>query len=141
MEVKYNDEELKVIENNEGTLVPSEIKDRVITIGLKVNDTSKLNIFLEQLLSNQEVKDAIGAECVHVDFKSPISYDILDNLGNSLNEVIDAIKGNIGSLDSVRNFISAIVSDTLVNGPNEAEEAPAPIKEEDNIDIKEESDV
>lgn len=141
MEVKYNDEELKVIENNEGTLVPSEIKDRVITIGLKVNDTSKLNIFLEQLLSNQKVKNSIGAECVHVDFRSPISYDILDNLGNSLNEVIDAIKGNIGSLDSVRNFISAIVSDTLVNGPNEAEEAPAPIKEEDNIDIKEESDV
>lgn len=141
MEVKYNDEELKIIENNEGTLVPSEIKDRVITIGLKVNDTSKLNVFLEQLLSNQEVKDVIGVECVHVDYRSPISYDILDNLGNSLNEVIDAIKGNIGSLDSVRNFISAIVSDTLVNGPNEAEEAPAPIKEEDNIDIKEESDV
>lgn len=141
MEVKYNDEELKTIENNGGTLVPPEIKDRVITLGFKVNDTSKLSIFLDQILSNQEVKDAIGVECVHADFRSPISYDILDNLGNSLNEVINAIKGNIGSLDSVRNFISAIVSDTLVNDPNEAEEAPVPIKEEDNIDIKEESDV
>lgn len=141
MEIKYNDKEIEAMDNGGGYLLPPTAQDKIITIGIKINDLPKFNTFLEQFLIKEEVKNSIGAECVHVDFRSPISYDILDNLGNSLNEVIDAIKGNIGSLDSVRNFISAIVSDTLVNGPNEAEEAPAPIKEEDNTDIKEESDV
>ena len=112
-----------------GYLLPPTTQDKIITIGLKINDLPKFNTFLEQFLIKEEVKNSIGAECVHVDFRSPISYDILDNLGNSLNEVIDAIKGNIGSLDSVRNFISAIVSDTLVNGSTE--ESPVPVEEND----------
>lgn len=120
--------------NDMGTnLVPSEVKDKIITIGLKVNNVDNFNNFLLNLLNDEKFKEAMGAECVHIDFKSPISYEILENFSNSFNETIQECNRNINNLNMLYNFISAIASDTLINGPNETE-APVPIEN----DIKEE---
>ena len=74
-EEKLIDERSLVNENSEDIIVPVELQGQVITMGLQISDVHKFNMFLDQYIKDEKIRDQIGASVVHVDFREPIRYE------------------------------------------------------------------
>ena len=141
MDIVFNEEELKLIDDRReqvsppGGYIPEDRKDKIITIGLKISDVYKFDLFMEKFLADNNIKDQIGAECVHVDLKTPIAREIISNLRNSLNMSLnDVIEGfnkansGLNGLVSISSFMEALAEDTI---QDTMEEAPTVVPDVD----------
>lgn len=96
MRVQFTNKEQEIIDSKEYNdvkeYIPASTQDEIITMGLKVIDPYKFNMFIEKFLTNPQIKDQIGAECVHVDLKEPITRDKLYMLYTAIGEMISPTK-------------------------------------------------
>ena len=78
MRVQFTNDEIKTIDERRGEnktsqdlLLPVELQDKTITLGIEVKDVHLLNAFLDQLLKNPEIEEQIGGKLVHLDYREP----------------------------------------------------------------------
>lgn len=99
MRVQFTKEELAIIErrrqgDQEGVIVPSDQQNKTITMAIEISDVHKFNMFLDKYLKDPNIKDQIGAKCVHVDFRKPIMTTELIAIQNYINDIIGLNKTN-----------------------------------------------
>jgi len=89
MRVQYTNKETEIIEGKSyDAYIPFNFDGLVITAGLRITDVYKFNMFISQYLQDEDIRNQIGAELVHVDLHEPITRDKLINIHNFLGSLI-----------------------------------------------------
>lgn len=85
-------------ENYEGIKIPVELQDKLITIGIKVKDAHKFNLFIEKYINDQannngeNTVDVIGAELVIVSNHPPIIPEDVEYVKGCLEQILQGPK-------------------------------------------------
>jgi hypothetical protein len=101
MRVQFTNDENMIIESTritgidkEACFIPPESMDTVITLGFRVKDPFKLNMFIKKYLEDDSIKDQVGAEIVHIDIVPPINRANLFYLRNCIDEMLGIAASN-----------------------------------------------
>lgn len=95
MRVQFTNEENILIQSNKiagieqsECFIPVETTGKVMTLGIRVLDPFKFNMFIKKFIEDDTVKDQIGAEIAHIDVNFPVSREDLFYLKNYIEEMI-----------------------------------------------------
>lgn len=100
MRVQYTKSENESIEfsrkenkNFDGIIIPVEGQGQEITLGLKITDVHKFNMFVASWITDQgkeesQIANEIGANIVHIDYRAPIKTEYLLFLKNYIDGIL-----------------------------------------------------
>ena len=100
MRVQYTKSENESIEfsrkenkNFDGIIIPVEGQGQEITLGLKITDVHKFNMFIASWITDQgkeesQIANEIGANIVHIDYRAPIKTEYLLFLKNYIDGIL-----------------------------------------------------
>lgn len=100
MRIQYTKAENESIEfirkenkNFDGIIIPVEGQGQEITLGLKITDVHKFNMFVASWIGDQgkeepQIANEIGANIVHIDYRPPIKTEYLLFLQNYINGIL-----------------------------------------------------
>ena len=98
MRVQFTNDENMIIESTritgidqETCFIPPESMNTVITLGFRVKDPFKLNMFIKKYLEDDSIKDQVGGELVLVEVAPPINRTNLYMMRNLIDEILGYI--------------------------------------------------
>lgn len=110
--IKENDElagRKEKNENYEGMIFPVDSQGNTITLGIKINDIFKFNMFLEKFINDQntdkEASNTIGAELIFLANRPPIIAENISYARDLLTKILeDGMKVNESQIEENNKY-------------------------------------